>query len=247
MSALAIPESTDVERIDDPSEMVLVLMEQCRSHLVQARTLDEHLHANKMAGSIVLLTRRHKLSKELVIEAQELERLSERDLGLAIRAGQERGEFHTEESARRLGSQSSATPRVTHDLPAVHEAVNMASHSSLTPIYALADAPVEQFEQALAEAKAEGNLSRRNVVRKLKGESGPKTTRPEMLRGTRRLDSNRIVDGIVESLVGIDSMFDQIDYSALDLERVVVWVSSLDESIRSLTTLKNRLKKELTQ
>lgn len=61
--------------------------------------------------------------------------------------------------------------------------------------------------------------------------------------GTRHLDSVRIVRASVEAVNGIGVLFDQIDYSQLDPEDVAGWIPILEDSIRSLTTLKNQLKK----
>lgn len=65
----------------------------------------------------------------------------------------------------------------------------------------------------------------------------------------RNIDPNRVVaetvttvDGAVFGLSLVD-----IDVTALDREQLDGWVSSLSESLRSLTTLKNNLKKELTR
>lgn len=41
--------------------------------------------------------------------------------------------------------------------------------------HSMADATDEEFDEALAKAKGEGNLSRANVVRKIKSEAGPTT------------------------------------------------------------------------
>ncbi len=68
-----------------------------------------------------------------------------------------------------------------------------------------------------------------------------------MGRGKRRLDSNRIVNATVESVIGIDQLFDAIDYTALDRDQLDYWVDSLSDAIKSLTTLRNNLKKEQTQ
>lgn len=63
----------------------------------------------------------------------------------------------------------------------------------------------------------------------------------------RRLDSDRIVEGTVAAVSGVDALFHEIDYPSLDRDQLADWVSSLDVAIKSLTTLRNNLKKELTQ
>lgn len=62
----------------------------------------------------------------------------------------------------------------------------------------------------------------------------------------RKIDSARIVAATVDAIDGIDVMFDHIDYRALPVDEIDGWVSVLETSIRSLTTLKKHLK-ELTQ
>ncbi|WP_155893053.1 hypothetical protein [Intrasporangium chromatireducens] len=42
-------------------------------------------------------------------------------------------------------------------------------------IYSMVDASEEEFEEALNEAREEGNASRANVVRKIKGKASPQT------------------------------------------------------------------------
>ena len=62
----------------------------------------------------------------------------------------------------------------------------------------------------------------------------------------RSIDSTRIVSTTIDTVDGIGAMFDHIDYSTLPAEEIEGWVNVLKCSIRSLTSLKNRLK-ELTQ
>lgn len=68
----------------------------------------------------------------------------------------------------------------------------------------------------------------------------------EQLGKTRLHDSNRIVSETVSSLEGICIGLQLVDADDLDREQYDYWVSSLTESIKSITTLKNQLKKELT-
>lgn len=62
----------------------------------------------------------------------------------------------------------------------------------------------------------------------------------------RSIDSTRIVKSTVDAVDGIGLMFEHIDYADLDLSDVDHWTSTLSQAIRSLTTLRNRLK-ELNQ
>lgn len=117
--------------------------------------------------------KRLDLSKDTVLEAQMQQRRWERALGTAIREGQERGEIsgrgthgnhrngHT--AGRSSDTVSSARPS---DFAAPGE---LNGGKSSVGIYALTDgASDEQFEAALSEAKGDSNVSRANVVRKLR-------------------------------------------------------------------------------
>ena len=114
-------------------------------------------------------SKRLDLSKDLRLESDMQVRRWERALGTAIREGQERGEIRTRADGGQMASPSfpgnEAKPGPG----------DYATHAELTGgrsgagIYALTDnATPEQFESALNTAKGEGNVSRANVVRKLK-------------------------------------------------------------------------------
>lgn len=104
-------------------------------------------------------------------------RRCERRIGELVREGQERGEIAKRGDIGALGGALDAKRGLHLAHPAISAGVNHAQE--LTPLYALADAPAEQFEQAIGEAKSEGNLSRANVVRKVRGEPAPQgTTEP---------------------------------------------------------------------
>jgi DNA-binding CsgD family transcriptional regulator len=62
-----------------------------------------------------------------------------------------------------------------------------------------------------------------------------------------RIDSVRVVVEAVKAVQGIGMLFPQIDYSVLPHDAIDDWVSVLDESITSLTTLRKNLNKEKTQ
>ena len=110
-------------------------------------------------------SKRLDLSKDTVLEAQMQQRRWERALGAAIREGQDRGEI------RGTGGDTSKTSLGSSALPSPTE---FASNKELngngkSGIYALTDgASDEQFESALTTARDEGNVSRANVVRKLR-------------------------------------------------------------------------------
>jgi hypothetical protein len=114
--------------------------------------------------------------------------------------------------------------------------------------YTVAKATDEQFDEAITEAKAEGNLSRANVVRKVKAEKPRPTGRPEILRKTRRIDSNRVIEATVNAAnPDAGGVLAEVDFAALDHERLETWISSLSSHIRGLRSLRSQLEKELNR
>ena len=103
--------------------------------------------------------KRLDLSKDTVLEAQMQQRRWERALGAAIREGQAAGEIRSNGQHASCGAVSSPS--------------DYAKQADLTHpergIYALTDSATDaEFESALTTARDEGNVSRANVVRKLK-------------------------------------------------------------------------------
>lgn len=62
---------------------------------------------------------------------------------------------------------------------------------------------------------------------------------------SRLFDSNRAVQGVVDGLPS-GAVISAINFAALDEDQLNGWVISLSDAIRSLTTLRNNLKKEMT-
>lgn len=195
------------------------------------------------AATIEEATRQKKLGREIELDAAEMVRRAERGIGVAIRKGQAAGEIRL--PSRDLGKppadgrpdeMSKADPRQF-----------FGNSQEKTDSYVLSDTVTdEEFENVLTEAKAEGNLSRANVVRKVKGEKPKPAGRPELLRKTRHHDSNRIVEQTVIGLEGYVLAVDLIDFDALDRSQLAAWSGSLATSLQSLNRLSRRLK-ELDQ
>jgi hypothetical protein len=131
-------------------------------------------------------TKQLNLSKEIQLDALEMVRRAEFSLGKAIRKGQEEGQIRQRgfvgpqsEYVRNgrpvRGSNRGGDP----DQTTISPKALVTSGEELHQVYAMSDGvELDEFETALTEAKAEGNVSRANVVRKVKGKQGP-TTRDE--------------------------------------------------------------------
>ena len=115
-------------------------------------------------------------------------RRAERAVGQAVRNGQEAGEL------RRKG-QASLVLDQYKEVPSVNDF--FGHRNEMTEVYALTDGVSEdEFEDALAEARDEQNLSRANVVRKVTGRPPASTTYAQ--------NRHRRIEGIAAPLRGVE-------------------------------------------
>lgn len=163
---------------------VITLLEKAAQWLAEAVHRGEPSEVAAVKAQLATAaeaTKQLGLSKDIQLDAQEMVRRAEYALGKAIRRGQAEGVIATKvemasyaghmSAGQRLGlSQSLERPVKPSDFATESELMGARGDG----IYALADnADPEQFEAALANAKAEGNPSRANVVRKIKGQPSP--------------------------------------------------------------------------
>lgn len=143
-------------------------------------------------GTAAEATKQLGLSKEIQTDAQEMVRRAEYALGKAIRAGQDRGEIRkqgeTVSKFDRWSGQLHETESSTKAAATDYATQNELSGAEGNGIYALVDGvTATEFDAALSDAKAEGNVSRANVVRKLKGVKQEGLTAAERLTRIRKL------------------------------------------------------------
>lgn len=89
-----------------------------------------------------------------------------------------------------------------------------------------------------------------NTLRAYCKNHGIEITAEKTMGKVRRLNGDRIITGLVGKAfcdIESDSLLSTVDYSTLNRDRIREWVDSLAVSIKSLTTIKKRLTKELTR
>lgn len=185
--------------------------------------------------------RRLKVSKEIQVDAEVMVRRSERALGQAIRGGQERGEIRTRGERETVANQyASAVPSINQnstsaptDFAASHEL-----YGNGAGIYDMTDDVTDaEFDEALTRAQDEQNVSRANVVRKVREvQSGAEVQQAKWARVTEMAERGytspqiaREVGMTEEGLragarrEGIDIRADRIVGNArrLDMRRVI--------------------------
>ena len=159
--------------IDATNEVAVTsYLQQARDWLTRAvdETGPEQIAAAKAEiATAAEATKQLGLSKEIQLDAQEMVRRAEYALGKAIRKGQEEGTVARDHGGDRRSSAASELDRPTA-FAGKRELYGSDEHRP--GIYALADADVDDFDAAIDEARAEGNLSRANVARKAREKSG---------------------------------------------------------------------------
>ncbi|MBE5507108.1 hypothetical protein [Mycobacteroides abscessus] len=159
---------------DSQAAAVTVMLSHSRTGLlaaIAAQELPRIMEWKAKASAVSEVAKQLRLGKDIQQEAEEFVRRAERGLGVAIRDGQASGAVETCNEGKARGSLV-RDQVVTYD-KVKPKPTDFASKRELTNthggIYDLADGVSdEQFEEAITEARAEGNLSRANVARKCK-------------------------------------------------------------------------------
>lgn len=180
--------STTLVPADKTAASVVTVLENAKTWLATAVEMtgpEEIAAAKAHIRTAETYARELHLSKDIQQDAQEMVRRAEYALGRSIRKGQEAGTIETLAEARRRAVLTREVGAGRADQSALDtsikpKATDYATHGELYKssgdgIMDLAAAPEHVIDAALDEAKAEGNLSRANVVRKVKQQAGPTT------------------------------------------------------------------------
>lgn len=151
-------------------------------------------------ATVAEATKQLNLSKEIQLDAQEMVRRAERGVGQAIRKGQAEGAVAITGQRRTGAGGLENTICFPSDLASKVELVGNESG-----IYHLTDDVTdEQFDSALDAAKDEGNLSRANVVRKVRNiKDGTVETRDQRAKKIAELAASGHSTRQIAPLVGI--------------------------------------------
>lgn len=203
------------------------------AHAVEASGPASVAQIKAEVATVAEMTKQLGLSRECRDDATEMVRRAEYALGKAIRKGQEEGTIHTREGGGQRWSAGAADQKESVYDFAKHSDLYGDGRAGGNGIYAMADnAPTEQdFEDALTEAREEGNLSRANVVRKIKGEDSG-TTRDQRAEQIARLAREGYTSKQIAPKVG---------YSRDDLVRQVARDYGIDIPADRVTSRRRRL------
>lgn len=202
--------------IERTAQGVVDVLTQARDWLASAVEMTgpaEIAQAKAAIVSAATYAKELQLSKEIQADGTEMVRRAEYALGRAIRKGQAEGTVATRGGNGSNAHQSKTTPTDIL-LPSPLDFANRGELYGGGPggpregalgIYAMADnVTPEQFEEAIEAAKDEGNLSRANVVRKVRDikDGGPET-RDQRARKITELAQQGYSTRQIAPLVGI--------------------------------------------
>jgi len=167
-----------VEGAADPGAFVVAACERAKAWLRQALEhgeIEQIAEIKSQAEAVRVYTAQKRLGRDAQLAAAEVVRRAERGIGLAIRRGQQDGQI-----ARRGDRGGRGAHGVHGGNPGDRRGDHLDSPAPFfrhgderAGAYAMADGAGDtDFEEALGEAKAEGNLSRANLVRKIRQRRG---------------------------------------------------------------------------
>ena len=159
-----------LNQLDPQAREVAVtrMLSEARSwlaHAVEATDPQSIATFKAQMATVAEATKQLNLSKGIQLDALEMVRRAERGMGLAIRKGQAEGTVAT------VGQRRTGAGGLEHSICFPSDmATKIELSDTNAGIYAMTDGVTdEQFDAALDDAKAEENVSRANVVRKIRG------------------------------------------------------------------------------
>jgi hypothetical protein len=176
---LALATDPDViERSADPAGFVVAACERARAWLREALEhgeIDQIAEVKSQAEAVRVYTAQKQLGQDAQLAAAEIVRRAERGIGVAIRRGQQDGQI-----AKRGDRGGRGAPGVHGGNPGDARGDHLGSPAGFfrngkerAGAYAMTDGVSDDdFEDALGQAKSDRDLSRANVVRKIRQRRG---------------------------------------------------------------------------
>jgi hypothetical protein len=167
-----------IERSADPAGFVVQACQRAKAWLegaLEHGEIDRIAELKSQAEAVRVYTAQKQLGKDAQLAAAEIVRRAERGIGLAIRRGQRDGQI-----ARRGDRGGCGAPGVRGGDPGATRGEHLGSPAGFfrndkerADCYAMADGVSDaDFDNALRQAKSDGDLSRASVVRKIRQRHG---------------------------------------------------------------------------
>jgi hypothetical protein len=208
-----------IERSADPAGFVVQACERARAWLREALEhgeIEAIAEIKSQAEAVRVYTTQKQLGKDAQLAAAEIVRRAERGIGVAIRRGQQNGEIakRGERGGRGAAGIYGGNRGARHGEHLGSSGSFFRHDDERADAYAMTDGVSDaDFEDAIGEAKAEGNLSRANVLRKVRERRGglspaggqapdPADTSPEAATRRRKLVGEFAASGMSSRQIG---------------------------------------------
>ena len=241
---------SELEQLDTPSNEIAIsqMLDKAQSWLqVAKQQADAPRAIADFKAEIIAVAqyaKQKKVSEEIQLDATLMVRRAERELGVAVREGQERGEIRSERAGAGRPKKIGSPNEPITDTPVSPKDFLGTSGSTVKETYEMTDdVSDEEFNSALERAKEEANPSRANVIRKIKeakGEEGPQRTNKRVTGNHTTRTMERLTDslwGLRQSLQSITAIDDGIDP-----DQAKAWIKELSSTSAELNRIRNLLK-----
>lgn len=236
-----------LDQMDPESREVAVtgILQQSRDWLVRAQFATDPARAvsefKAYIATVAETSKQLRLSKEIQQDASVLVRRAERSLGSAIRDGQANGTIQPRHFTKQdVGGT---------DIPSPHEIANEPGRQSMTPYYSMADNVTDdEFEDAIDQARAEDNVSRTNVVRKIKAGKGAYKSKAEPAKGNRRRAEKQlaVLRNITRTLGTLEMAVNELITAGFDTAMTQEETAEIIDGLNQFACTTKRIKKHLT-
>lgn len=246
---------------------VTVMLSHSRTGLlaaIAAQDLPGIVEFKAKASAIQEMSKQLQLGRDMRFDAQEFVRRAERGLCAGLREGQANGTVASEAEARSMAAidrdidlgRSTKSPEDLVAKPKVSDYLSKTERTGgkdpNTSVFAMTDGVSdEQFEQALAEARDEGNLSRANVARKAKDKAKAEAPQPDPppkreaepesspSQYDHTLDGTKILMNAANRFESAAEYLPQIDPSTISAEDKKAYLNTI---YTSMATIRKTLK-----
>lgn len=247
MSATEIVPVNDAASLEqDPVAYMALVLNRAKGWLAEAQRIEDVREQKAYALTLETAIREKELGFDAQLSATEIVRRCERRIGELVREGQKNGTVLRHGDNQHLQRSGDAPARPV-------EAAGVRFPSEVTPLYEMADASPSEFESAIAEAREEGNLSRANVVRKVKGEPTPEraprkpaapridTARGQTVAASHARRFTDLTNALAGYAQGIQNLDITLIRAAMEPEELEEWTRSLGASLNKLRRFRSDL------
>jgi hypothetical protein len=229
-----------VQAWQDKAREIVTVLHEARDWLVKQDDLGEVIDFLARGRAIEVYVAQKEMGHDMELAAKEIVRRAERRIAHLIDLGQRDGTIA-------LSTKTTGNIRHRDGMPSAKEATGLP-WTTVHDIRQVGSVTDEEFENVIAEGRAEGNLSRSSVIRRLGGKPNGvrkkyRTAEDWHYRRKHLPDSATVMERQIEQVVAAcESLsLSYVDVAELSHEDIERWAAVLAEAGRQL----NRFRKEM--